>query len=315
MDLSRRPIRSRSTVLAVPGSAQRFIDKSRTLDVDAIFLDLEDAVAPDAKVEARGRIVRALKEGQWRASTITIRVNDWTTPWTLDDLCDVIGQAGDKIDTVMLPKTRCEADIQALDRVLTQLERSLSIPVGTIGIEAIIEDGMGLVNVEKIAACSSRLEALIYGPGDFMASMGMRSTSVTGEIGSYPGDAFHHVLSRILVAARAYDLQAIEGPYVKIHDREGLATAARRSAALGFDGKWVLHPDQIDICRQIFSPTDEQVARADEMVKAYREATSRVGGGVGAIMVGDEMVDEAGMKVALRMLARAQHHSTVEMNG
>ena len=292
-------------MLAVPGSSERFIEKSRGLPVDALFLDLEDAVAPAAKVDARAQIVAALKQGGWQAPTITVRVNDWDTPWTTADVLEVVGGAGAHIDAIVLPKVRTAEQVIALDMVLGQAEASVGLPVGRIGLEVQIEEAQGLQQVDAIAAASPRLETLVFGPGDFMASMGMRGLSVGSQIDGYDADAFHYVLSRILVAARANSLQAIYGPYVSIRDLPGFRKTAAKSAALGYDGKWVVHPSQVAAGNELFTPDPSQVERAERIVDAYSKATAVAGGAVGAIVVDDEMVDEAGLKVAQAILTKA----------
>ena len=292
-------------MLAVPGSSERFIEKSRGLPVDALFLDLEDAVAPAAKVDARAQIVAALKQGGWQAPTITVRVNDWDTPWTTADVLEVVGGAGAHIDAIVLPKVRTAEQVIALDMVLGQAEASVGLPVGRIGLEVQIEEAQGLQQVDAIAAASPRLETLVFGPGDFMASMGMRGLSVGSQIDGYDADAFHYVLSRILVAARANSLQAIDGPYVSIRDLPGFRKSAAKSAALGYDGKWVVHPSQVEAGNELFTPDPSQVERAERIVNAYSKATDVAGGAVGAIVVDDEMVDEAGLKVAQVILTKA----------
>lgn len=297
---------SRRTVLAVPGSSDRFLAKARGLAADAVFLDLEDAVAPVAKEEARARIVAALAE-EWAAPVVTVRVNDWTTAWTYADVIEVVGRAGARIDALVLPKVQCAEHIIALDLLLTQVERTAGLEVGRIGIEAQIEDARGLLNAEAIAGASPRMKTLVFGPGDFMASVGMASTNVGEQPEGYDrGDAFHHVLFSILVAARAHGLDAIDGPWVAIRDIEGFRRSAGRSAALGYDGKWVLHPDQIAAGNEIFSPKQADFDRALRMIEAYSAATAEAGGAVGAIVVDDEMVDEAGMKVAQRIVAKGR---------
>lgn len=297
--------RARRTVLAVPGSSDRFIAKSRDLAVDALFLDLEDAVAPAVKAESRQRIVNALNEGGFRAPTVTVRVNDWTSQWTYGDVIEVVGGAGEHVDALVLPKVSRAEHLVALDLLLTQVERMSGLPVGRIGIEAQIEDASGVANLSTIAAASPRLESLVFGPGDFMASIGMASLNVGAQPEGYLGDAFHHVLMSILIAARANGLQAIDGPFVAIRDVEGFTASAKRAAALGFDGKWVLHPAQVDAGNAVFTPSAANIERAHRIMAAYSEATAVAGGAVGAIVVDDEMVDEAGVKVAAATLAKA----------
>ncbi len=297
---------ARRTVLAVPGSSDRFIAKSRGLDVDAVFLDLEDAVAPPAKADARERIVAALTSGTWRAPTVTVRVNDWSSPWTTQDAWQVVAGAGGRIDALVLPKAQDADQVRALDLVLTQAEQEAGLPTGRIGIEVQIEDAAGILHAADIARSSARLQTLVFGPGDFMASMGMATTTVGAQPPGYLGDAFHHALMTILVAARAHGLQAIDGPFVAIRDLEGFRESARRAAALGYDGKWVLHPDQVAAGNEIFTPDRAEVERSQRIVTAYDHATSMAGGAVGAIVVDDEMVDVAGLRVAQALLAKGR---------
>ncbi len=294
----------RRTVLAVPGSSDRFIEKARSLQVDCLFLDLEDAVAPPVKAESRQRIVAALNSGDWLAPLLTVRVNDWSTPWTYADVIEVVTGAGSRISALVLPKCGSAAQVQALDMLLTQVEQTAGLPVGKIGIEVQIEDAPGLLHVNEIAAASPRLESLVFGPGDFMASMGMSSLNIGALTGDYPGDPLHFALTQILVAARAHGLQAIDGPFVAIRDVDGFTASAKRAAALGYDGKWVLHPAQVEAGNRVFTPDDATFERAQRIVAAYREATSAAGGAVGAITVDGEMVDEAGLKLAARIVAK-----------
>ncbi|MFT3875761.1 MAG: CoA ester lyase [Propioniciclava sp.] len=300
-----RPARVRRTVLAVPGSSDRFIAKARGLEVDALFLDLEDAVAPPVKAESRARIVDALNSGEgFAAATVTVRVNDWSTPWTFRDVVDVVSGAGARIDCLVMPKVTRASEVKALDLLLTQVEHEAGLPLGKIGLEVQIEDALGLLHVAEIAGSSPRLESLVFGPGDFMASMGMGGLNVGAQPAGYPADAFHHVLMSILVAARAHGLQAIDGPFVAIRDTAGFEASAARSAALGYDGKWVLHPNQVEPGNAAYTPVSADFARAQRIMDAYAAATSLAGGATGAIVVDDEMVDEAGVKLASALLAR-----------
>ncbi len=305
-----KPVATRRTVLAVPGSSDRFIAKARTLGVDALFLDLEDAVAPAAKAEARVRIVEALNAGPFAAPVVTVRVNGWASPWTYADLIEVVSGAGRHVDAVVLPKTQSAAEVKALDLLLTQVEQQAGLPVGRIGLEVQIEDATGLLHVNEIAAASPRLQSLVYGPGDFMASLGMGGLNVGAQPEGYPADAFHHVLMSILVAARAHGLAAIDGPYVAIHDVAGFERSAAASAALGYDGKWVLHPAQIEAGNRIFTPKRADVERAERIMTAYAAATDAAGGAVGAILVDGEMVDEAGVKLSAAIVARGKAAGT-----
>ncbi len=297
---------TRRTVLAVPGSSDRFIAKARGLAVDAVFLDLEDAVAPAVKVESRTRIVEALNAEGFTAPLVTVRVNGWESPWTYGDVIEVVAGAGAAIDALVLPKTQSAAQVHALDLLLTQVEHTAGLPVGRIGLEVQIEDAIGLLHVNEIAAASPRLQSLVFGPGDFMASLGMGGLNVGAQPAGYPADAFHHVLMSILVAARAHGLQAIDGPYVAIRDLAGFRRSAELSAALGYDGKWVLHPGQVEIGNEVFSPRPADFERALRIQAAYARATAVAGGAVGAIVVDDEMVDEAGVKLAAAIVARGR---------
>ncbi len=299
-------LRPRRSCLAVPGSNPRFLEKAQTLPADQVFLDLEDAVAPLVKEKARQAVVEALTGGDWTGKIRAVRVNDWTTHWTYRDVITVVEGAGDRLDCVMLPKVADAGQVTALDLLLTQIEKTAGLPVGRIGIEAQIENATGLMNVEAIAASSPRLETIIFGPADFMASINMRSLVVGEQPPGYPADAYHYILMRILIAARAHGLQAIDGPYLQVRNVEGFAAVARRAAALGFDGKWVLHPDQIAAANEIFSPAQEDYDHAELILDAYDWSTSAAGGAKGSAMLGDEMIDEASRKMALVIAAKGR---------
>jgi citrate lyase subunit beta/citryl-CoA lyase len=256
-------------------------------------------VAPDAKAEARAQVAAALSESGWAGQLRGVRVNDWTTPWTHADIIDVVSAAGASLDIVVLPKVTDVSHIHAVDLLLTQLEATHGFPVGRIGIEAQIENAEGLTNIDAIAA-GPRLQALVLGPADMAASLNMRTLEVGEQPEGYDvGDAHHHVLMRILIAARARGILAIDGPYLKVRDVDGFRRVAGRSAALGYDGKWVLHPDQIAAGNEIFSPRQEAYDHAELILEAYEWHTSRAGGARGAVMLGDEMIDEASRKMAL----------------
>ncbi|MGI5213246.1 HpcH/HpaI aldolase/citrate lyase family protein [Plantactinospora sp. CA-290183] len=298
--------RARRSCLAVPGSSPKMLGKAQGLPADMVFLDLEDAVAPGAKPDARKNVVAALNEGDWQGKTRAVRVNDVTSPWTYRDVIEVVEGAGSHLDCVMLPKVQNASHVEWLDLTLTQLERSLGLPVGRIGIEAQIENAAGLVNVDAIAAASPRLETLVFGPADFMASINMRSLVVGGLVPQYPGDPYHYILMRILMAARTHDRQAIDGPYLQIRDVDGFRESAGRSAALGFDGKWVLHPGQIEAANEVYSPRQDDYDHAELILDAYAHHTSDAGGRRGAVMLGDEMIDEASRKMALVIAAKGR---------
>src|SRR6185369_9434205 len=261
--------RPRRSCLAVPGSSVKMLDKAQGLAADQVFLDLEDAVAPLAKPGARKNIVAALRDGDWTGKARVVRVNDLTTQWTYQDVIELVEGAGGYLDAIMLPKVQEAAHVRWLDLTLTQLERSLGLPVGGIGIEAQIENAKGLVNVDDIAAASPRLETIIFGPADFMASINMKSLVVGAVHPDYPGDPFHYILMQILMAARARGVQAIDGPFLQVRDVPAFEEVAKRSAMLGFDGKWVLHPGQIDAANEIYAPSQEDYDHAELILDAY----------------------------------------------
>jgi citrate lyase subunit beta/citryl-CoA lyase len=281
--------------------------KAQGLDADEIFLDLEDAVAVDAKDDARRNVVAALRDGVWTGKTMAVRVNDWSTVWTHRDVVDVVTSAGDRLDCVLLPKADSAHHVAALDLLLTQVEKAVGLEPGRIGIEAQIESARGLLDIDAIASASARTEALVFGPADFMASVNMRTLAVGEQPPGYDvGDAYHYALMRILVTARAHDLQAIDGPYLQVRDTAGFRRSAQRAAALGYDGKWVLHPDQITAGNQVFAPSQEDYDRAEAILSAYEHSTSESGGRRGAVMLGDEMIDEASRKMAVVVAANGR---------
>ena len=306
-DTTQAVFKARRTTLAVPGSSTRMIEKSKGLNSDAVFLDLEDAVSPLVKEQARLNIIAGLNEGGYDNRLRSVRINAVSTQWALDDVNTVVRGAGHNIDAIILPKTGTVADVQWLSGRLDELEKEIGLEAGSIGIEVQIEDALGLVNVDAIAASNSRIETLIFGPADFMASINMR-TLVVGQqpVGYTEGDAYHYILMRLLIAGRAFGKQVIDGPYLQIKDLEGLAKVSHRSAALGFDGKWALHPDQIETINDIFSPSQEDYDHSELILDAYDFHTSAAGGARGAVMLGSEMIDEASRKMALVVSAKGR---------
>jgi citrate lyase subunit beta / citryl-CoA lyase len=296
--------RARRSCLSVPASSERFLAKARGVTVDQVMLDLEDSVAPDAKPAARELAVAALRDGGWDGKLVAVRVNDVTTPWAYQDVIALLEGAPGTVDTLVLPKVSDPGAITWLDLLLTQLERAAGLEPGRTGIEAQIEDAAGLAAVDAIAAASPRMVSLVFGPADFMASIGMRSLTIGGQPEGYAFDAHHYPLMRILVAAKARGLQAIDGPYVKIGDLDGLRAAANSVAALGFDGKWVLHPTQAEVVNEAFTPPPADYERAVRILDAYEEATSV--DRRGAVMLDGEMIDEASRKLALAIVAKGR---------
>jgi citrate lyase subunit beta / citryl-CoA lyase len=290
--------------MSVPASSERFLAKAPDLRADEVMLDLEDSVAPAAKEAARGLAVAALTAGGWDGKLVAVRINAATTPWAYRDVIAVVEGAAAAVDSLILPKVSSPAAVIWLDVLLGQAEQAAGLRAGQIRIEAQIEDAAGLAAVDAIAAASPRLVSLVFGPADFMASVGMRSLTVGGQPAGYDGDAHHYALMRMLVAARAAGLQAIDGPYARIHDTEGLRKAATSAAALGFDGKWVLHPAQVDVVNEVFTPSAEDYARAVRILDAYDRATEV--DKTGAVMLDDEMIDEASRKMALMVAAKGE---------
>jgi citrate lyase subunit beta/citryl-CoA lyase len=296
------PARARRSCLSVPGSSPKMLAKAATVPADEVFVDLEDAVVPELKTDATRRAVVEALRGEWVAPTRVVRVNAVGTRWCLDDLLAVVGEAGDSLDCVMLPKVESAAQVHFVAEVLAHLERKRGA-TRPLGLELQIESPRGLLEIERIATASPRIETLIFGPGDYAAAAGMPQLTVGAIDSSYPGDAWHYVLSRIVTNAHALGLQAIDGPYAAIRDLDGFAEVARRSRALGFDGKWALHPDQIAICNQTYAPTKDELDRALAIIEAYRASTED---GLGAAGFEGEMIDEASRKLAVSVVDRGR---------
>lgn len=290
--------------MSSPGSNERFLSKAPTVAADMSFLDLEDSVAPVEKEAARAKVVDAIRDLAWDDRVLCVRINAWDTPWTYEDVIEVVGGAGPRLDEVMLPKVQTPAEVVALDLLLTQVEKKAGLEVGHIGIEAQIETTKGLINVEAICAASPRLETIIFGPADFAASMEMPVLTGGVAIAEYPGDHFNYVFSKILMAGRANGLQVIDGPFLKVRDLDALRAFSQRTRVLGYDGKWALTPDQVGVLNEVYSPTQEQFDRAWDIVDAYRKATEE--DRTGALMFGDEMIDEASRKMATKFVTRGE---------
>ncbi len=297
-DLARR------SCLSVPGSSERFLEKAPSIPADMVFLDLEDSVAPLEKEAARSKVVNAIKSYDWGEKVLCVRVNAWDTPWTYRDVIEVVSNAGSRLDEVMLPKVCSSAEVVALDLLLTQVEANCGLRRNHIGIEAQIETVTGLINVEEICAASPRLETIVFGPADFAASMEMPVLTGGVQIPEYPGDHFHYVFSKILMAGRANGLQVIDGPFLKIRELDALRDYCQRTKTLGYDGKWALHPDQVRVINEVYTPTQEQFDNAWAILDAYAIATERER--KGAVMFGEEMIDEASRKMAVKFVSRGE---------
>jgi citrate lyase subunit beta/citryl-CoA lyase len=298
-----RVTRPRRSCLSVPGSSPKMLDKAPGLPADEVFLDLEDSVAPLAKEGARDNVVQALKEGDWSGKTVVVRVNGADTPWCHRDVIEVVENAGDRLDCLMVPKVEHAHQVHFVATLLDQLEAAPGSSK-RVGLELQIETATGLTNIDAIAAASDRAETLIFGPADMSASLGLPTVTAGLPMPGYPGDHWHFVLMRILVAARNAGLQAIDGPYLVIKDLEGFREMAMRARALGYDGKWALHPGQIDVLNDVFAPTQDEYDKAEAILEAYREATEVRR--AGAVMFGTEMIDEASRKMAEQLAIRGR---------
>lgn len=290
-------MRASRSILSVPASNPRMIEKGLASDADIAFLDLEDAVAPNMKAAARTQAIDAINHGDWHGKPRTVRVNQVGGPYFARDLIEIVEQAGANLDTIILPKVDRAADALAASRLLDGLEAGIGRPI-PIAIDAQIESAAGLVHCDAIAAAAPRISALVFGPGDFAASMGMPGRAI-GMRGAwddaYGADRLHYPLFRMLTAARAAGIRAIDGPYADFKDAEGLRASALRSRALGFDGKWCIHPDQIEIVNSVFTPDDDEVAAARAILGAYARLTEQ---GSGAAIHEGVMIDAASVRMA-----------------
>ena len=297
-----RPRLQRSE-LAVPGSQPALFSKALEGNADYIFLDLEDAVAPGDKERARVNVIAGLKEHDWRGrgKTICVRINGIDTHYMYRDLVDVAEQAGHRLDTILIPKVGVPADVYLVDALLTQIETARGIP-HRIGIDVLIETALGMANIEAIAQSSRRLEAMHFGVADYAASCRARTVSIGGLNPDYPGDQWHAGLARLVVACRAYGLRPIDGPFGDFKDPDGYLAAARRGAALGIEGKWAIHPSQIDLANEVFTPPPTEVGRARRILAALEEAARD---GRGAAQLDCRMIDAASARMAQNVVETA----------
>ena len=289
--------------LAVPGSNPALFAKAAASDVDYVFLDLEDAVAPGDKEQARRNVIEGLRDIDWRGlgKTISVRINGIDTHYMYRDVVDVVEQAGEHLDTILIPKVGVAADVYMVDAMVSQIEEAMGL-TNPIGIEVLIETTLGMANVEAIATSSPRLEAMHFGVADYAASCRARTTNIGGLNPNYPGDQWHEGLSRMLVACRAYGLRPIDGPFGDFNDPDGYMDGARRAAALGYEGKWAIHPSQIGLANEVFSPPAEEVDRAHRILAALAEAAAE---GRGAAQLEGRMIDAASARMAENVVAQA----------
>ncbi len=289
--------------LAVPGSNPALFEKAAASDVDYVFLDLEDAVAPGDKVQARLNVIEGLRDIDWRGlgKTISVRINGIDTHYMYRDVVDVVEQAGEHLDTILIPKVGVAADVYMVDAMVSQIEEACGL-TEKIGIEALIETTLGMANVESVAISSPRLEAMHFGVADYAASCRARTTNIGGLNPDYPGDQWHQALSRMLVACRAYGLRPIDGPFGDFNDPDGYIDGARRAAALGYEGKWAIHPSQVALANEVFSPPVAEVDRAHRILVALEEAAAE---GRGAAQLDGRMIDAASARMAENVVVQA----------
>ncbi len=302
--------------LAVPGSQPQFFDKAAKGPADIVFLDLEDAVAPDEKDKARKNIVEGLNTLDWRGKTLSVRINGLDTHYMYRDVVDVVEQAGDKLDLIMIPKVGAAADVYALDMLVTQIETAKGFK-NRIGFELIIETALGMQNVHAIAGASKRIESLHFGVADYAASTRARTTNIGGANPDYAiltdkdeegrrethwGDMWHYALARMVVAARASGIRPIDGPFGDFSDAEGYKAAARRAAALGCEGKWAIHPSQVALANETFTPSTKEVERARRILAAMEEAKRE---GRGAVALDGRLIDIASIRQAEVLVKKA----------
>ena len=299
-DMSKQPKRPRRCQLSVPGSSEKMLTKAAGLEVDHVFLDLEDAVAPSAKEAARGMVVEAVNGLEWRPRTVSVRINDVETEWCHDDIIEIVTGTGARLDTLMLTKAKCAADVLFVHLMLDQLESKLKL-TRRIGIECLIEEVEGMMNVDEIAACSDRLECLVFGMGDYAASQQMQIAAV-GASGGYPPDLWHYPRYRMTIACRANGIDPVDGPYADFRDPDAYRKEAERAHVLGMSGKWAIHPSQVALANEVFTPSAEAVAAARAQQAAYEEALAK---GLGAINVDGVMVDAASIRIVRNLLDRA----------
>ena len=303
--------------LAVPGSSTRMLEKAPGVGADVVFLDLEDAVAPDDKEQARANVVAALNELDWSGCSVSVRINGLDTHWCYRDIVDVVEQAGARLDTILIPKVGTPADVLFVATLLEQIEAAHGLP--PINLHILIETAMGMANVEAIAqTCPERLEAMVFGVADYAASTRARTTNIGGANPDYVvltdpdgdgarerhwGDQWHFALSRMVVACRAYGLRPIDGPFGDFSDPDGYLAAAGRAAQLGCEGKWAIHPSQVALANQVFTPSEAEIGRARRILDAMEEAARN---GLGAVSLDGRLIDAASIKMAQNLVVQVE---------
>ena len=292
------PVRPRlqRSELAVPGSSPNLFEKALNSNADYVFLDLEDAVSPNDKISARQNVIKTLKEINWRekGKTISVRINSLDTHYMYSDVVEIVEQVGDKVDTILIPKAGTASDVYMVDCLLTQIETNKKFK-NKIGIECLIETALGMSNIKEIAKSSNRLEALHFGVADYAASLRARTVVIGGLNHDYPGDQWHHGLSQLVMTCRAYGLRAIDGPFGDFNDPDAYIASAKRAAAIGIEGKWAIHPSQIDLANKVFSPPESEVAKAKRILEELNKAAKE---GKGAAQLDGRMIDAASARMA-----------------
>ena len=318
--VNQAPARLNRSELAIPGSQPNMFEKAAKLDVDVIFLDLEDAVAPDEKEQARKNVIEALNDIDWGNKSLSVRINGLDTHYMYRDVVDVVEQAGNRLDMVMVPKVGTASDVYAVDMMLTQIEDAMGMKK-RIGLEHIIETALGMQNIHDIAAASKRNESLHFGVADYAASTRARTTSIDGANEDYAvltgssetekrevhwGDMWHYAIARMVVAARANGLRPVDGPFGDFSDPEGYRAAAGRAAVLGCEGKWAIHPSQVNLANEVMSPSAADVQRAERILKAMAEAEAA---GKGAVSLDGRLIDYASIRQAEVMVQKVRQIS------
>src|SRR2546421_2124462 len=302
------PTRLHRSELAVPGCNIRMLERAPDLGADVVMLDLEDAVAPDDKGQARANVIDALRDLDWSRCSVSVRINGLDTHYCYRDIVEVVEAAGRHIDTILIPKTSGAGDVHLVATLLSQIEAATGIK-RRIGISVLIETAIGMVNVDEIAACCpERMEAMVFGVADYAASIQSHTTSIGGvdanyAVGEHLGDQWHYPLSRIAVTCRAHGLRPIDGPFGDFTDGDGYLSAARRAAVLGYEGKWAIHPSQIPLANEVFTPHERLIERTHRIVAAMREAAAQ---GKGAVSLDGRLIDAASIRMAENLLAKLE---------
>ena len=302
-----RKMRLQRSELAVPGSSPQMFEKALNSKADYIFLDLEDAVSPNDKISARENIIKALHDLNWKekGKTISVRINSLDTHYMYSDVVEIVEKVGHKVDTILIPKVGTSSDVYMVDCLLTQIETHKKLN-NNIGLECLIETALGMSNIKEIATSSKRLEALHFGVADYAASLRARTVIIGGLNPDYPGDQWHHGLSQLVMTCRAYGLRAIDGPFGNIKDADAYIASAKRAAAIGIEGKWAIHPTQIDLANEVFSPTSNEVDKAKRIIEELKKAAKE---GKGAAQLDGRMIDAASSRMAENIV---NIHSLIE---